>query len=142
MEKRPTQDKKPRTVRKVIPRKPATAFATSARKMLFRGAIVITMLLVVVGTAWAALANYSGSITTGGIAQTVAPQANGKRSYFIFQNVSSDTLWIDFGAVAVQDQPSLKLLPGASYEPVGYIDNDYVSVIGPNTGAKFVCKTK
>lgn len=86
------------------------------------------------------LTNRSGSITAGGTSQQLAA-ANGSRKYLFIQNISTDTLWFDFGVTAVQDQPSLKLLPEASFAmEAGFISTQVVNIIGPTTGAKFVAK--
>lgn len=85
----------------------------------------------------------SGSIATGGTAQQVFTQNTG-RQYFILQNISSGDLWVNFGTTAVQDQPSIKLVAGASLEfsaaGTGVVPTALVSVIGATTGQKFVAK--
>lgn len=81
----------------------------------------------------------SGSITLGATAQTVAA-ANARRSYFFFLNISDTDMWLNFGATAVADQPSIKILAGGFYEPL-VVPLNLVSVICATTGKKFVCKT-
>ena len=84
--------------------------------------------------------DHSGSLTTGGTAQ-IAMNNNSKRSKWVFQNVSSDTLWLNFGTTAVQDQPSIKILSNGDYaEESGSITPQYISIIGPTTGDKFTLK--
>jgi hypothetical protein len=87
------------------------------------------------------LQDASGTITAGGTSQQLVPSNNSPR-YFLFQNISSDTLWISNGIAAVQDKPSIRIISGASYEPLGYVPADAWYVIGPTAGAKFVCKFK
>ena len=87
------------------------------------------------------LTDRSGSVTAGGTAQEVAA-ANSSRKYFFIQNVSDIDLWIDFGATAVADQPSIRLSPGASFEMTssGGVSTQSVSLIGATTGKKFTAK--
>jgi hypothetical protein len=87
-----------------------------------------------------AITNKSGTITLGGTSQLLAA-GNTTRSYFFVQNISSDVLWIDFDVAAVQDQPSIKLLPAATFVmESGFVSTDSITIIGPTTGAKFVAK--
>ena len=82
----------------------------------------------------------SGSLTTGGTAQTIAALRAG-RSYFLFQNISPDDLWINCGVTAVQDQPSFKIIAGGSFVMEGNsVCTDLISVIGATTGQKFSAK--
>jgi hypothetical protein len=85
--------------------------------------------------------DHSGSITAGGTAQPLM-NANASRKYLFIQNISSNLLWIDFGTAAVQDQPSIKLMPDSdAYKlDAGTIDTESVSIIGATTGQKFVAK--
>ena len=83
--------------------------------------------------------NRSGTITSGGASQQLMP-ANTRRAYWFFQNISADTLWLDFAVAAVQDQPSVKVLAGESVSSDEVVTVDQINVIGPNTGAKFVAK--
>jgi hypothetical protein len=88
----------------------------------------------------------SGTITAGGTAQQImaAPAEADDREYLVIQNVSSGDLWVNFGVVAVQSQPSIKLIPGASlelsYAGNGYCPSQFVSIIGATTGQAFVAK--
>jgi len=82
----------------------------------------------------------SGSITSGGAAQTAAA-ANPSRSYLLIQNVSDTDMWVDFGATAVADQPSIKIVAGGSYEnPPHWCPTGLISVIGATTGKTFTIK--
>ena len=87
-----------------------------------------------------ALTNRSGSITTGGTSQQLAP-ANANRNYLFIQNVSSSDLWFNFGTAAVTDQPSIRLLPAQSFTMEGsFVSTDAVNIISATTGDKFVAK--
>lgn len=84
----------------------------------------------------------SGTITTGGTAQQAAA-ARSNRQYVLIQNVSDTTMWVNFGVVAVANQPSIQLVAGASLElggHTGVVPDEYISVIGATTGKAFVIK--
>lgn len=84
--------------------------------------------------------NRSGTITTGGTAQTLAA-ANANRGYFFIQNHSTGDLWIDFGATAVQSQPSIRIPSEGSFVLEGLgCSTEAVSVIGAATGQAFTAK--
>jgi hypothetical protein len=88
------------------------------------------------------LVNRSGAVTTGGTAQTAAAQFLSRR-YFLFQNISDETMWVNFGVTAVADQPSISVVAGGALEfgaHTGVCPNGFVSVISATTGKKFVCK--
>lgn len=82
----------------------------------------------------------SGTITTGGTSQTVFA-ANSGRRYFEFQNISDTDMYINFGAAAVADSNSFKLVPGAVYvNASNYCPKGSINVICATTGKKFVTK--
>lgn len=84
----------------------------------------------------------SGTITLGGTAQTLAA-ANASRVYLFIQNVSNDgDMWINFGTTAVQNQPSIRLVPTASFELgiTDFVSTELISIIGPTTAAAFTAK--
>jgi hypothetical protein len=90
----------------------------------------------------------SGSITTGGQAQT-ALAANPNRTYLLIQNLSDIAMWLNFGTAAVADQPSICLKAcavagdgsgGAIVFEGSFVPTDSVSLYGATTGKKFVCK--
>ena len=84
----------------------------------------------------------SGTITSGGTAQTAAPAMSGRR-YLLVQNVSDTTMWVDFGTAAVANQPSIQLVAGASLElggHTGVCPDEYISVIGATTAKAYVIK--
>ena len=94
------------------------------------------------------LTDRSGSITLGGSAQQIAA-ANAARRYLLIQNISTTALWVNIGATAVQDQPSITLQAcAAAGDGSGgvltfegsFVPTALVSIIGPTTGAKFVAK--
>jgi hypothetical protein len=89
--------------------------------------------------AHGALTDRSGTVATGGVAQQVCA-ANANRRYFFFQNNSAGDLWINFGATAVANQPSIKLATGQSFEPAGWVSTQLVSVYGATTSQAFTCK--
>lgn len=82
----------------------------------------------------------SGSITEGGTSQ-VALVASDSRLYLLIQNISNETLWVNFDADATEDQPSVQIVAGAvlTFEG-GYVPSSAVSVIAATTGKKFVIK--
>jgi hypothetical protein len=86
--------------------------------------------------------NRSGTITTGGTAQSlIAANATGIR--FSLKNLhATSSLWFDeTGTAAVASQPSYELKPGAAYEsPLGQIVTGGVSIIGPTTGQSFYAR--
>lgn len=87
-----------------------------------------------------ALTDRSGTITVGGASQQLAA-ANATRKYFMFENVSSETLWINFGVVATQSQPSIKVLPnGYFFMEDFFVSNQTINVIGATTGSAFTAK--
>lgn len=87
-----------------------------------------------------ALADFSAAITAGATAET-AIAANPARRYFLFQNISDTNMWVNFGATAVADKPSIKIVPDAAliFES-GFVPVGLVSVICATTGKKYVCK--
>jgi len=83
----------------------------------------------------------SGTITTGGEAQTLLVEGTGatnnRRGFFV-QNTSSGDLFIRFGADASAAGSSIKLLAGAYYEtPASYQGDARVSIFGATTGQSF-----
>jgi hypothetical protein len=90
------------------------------------------MTIVVHGSNWV---NKSGTITTGGTAQVLAP-ANIERRGLWVQNVSDTDMWINEQGNAAATQPSMKLVPGALYEfPVSV--GSAISIFCATTGKAF-----
>lgn len=94
------------------------------------------------------MTDYSGTITSGGTAQTAVP-ANPRRIFLRVENPPSatETLYVCYdGAATTNATPnSTELLPGASDEfhnvgGNGYCPGGAVSVIAATTGHKFVIK--
>lgn len=86
------------------------------------------------------LTDKSGTITSGGVAQTLAA-ANTARKYIIIQNNSVESLWINFTTTAVQTQPSIQLLPNGSYVmEASFVSTELISIIGATTGSAFSAK--
>lgn len=79
----------------------------------------------------------SGTITTGGTAQTLM-SANAARRGWTLQNLSTGDIWVSDVGAAAASQPSLKVPAGALYEtPAGYGSVGAVSVFGATTGQAF-----
>lgn len=89
------------------------------------------------------LVDRSGTIATGATAQQLAA-ANPARIYLLVENISAGDLWVNFGVTAVQAQPSVRLIPGASaeYSPAGtgWVPATTISIIGATTAQAFVAK--
>lgn len=87
-----------------------------------------------------AFTDRSGTITLGGTAQTIAV-AQATRKTFIFENLSSESLWVNFGIAAVQNQPSFEVLPKGTLRLTSeFISTELISVIGATTGSAFTAK--
>lgn len=87
-----------------------------------------------------AFTDRSGTITTGASAQEAAPENLNRRLLFV-QNVSDTNLWVNVGAAAVANQPSILLVPNAMLQwGPDVVPTGAVSVIGATTGKAFVCK--
>lgn len=85
------------------------------------------------------LTDRSGTIAAGGVSQVVA-NANNDRAFLFFQNVSDTTMWINFGATANTDQPSIKVLPDATFVTDRFVPTSSVNVICATTGKAYTCK--
>jgi len=87
------------------------------------------------------LTDGSGTITTGGTAQTIFA-LNASRKYLYVQNQSTGNLWINFGTNAVQGQPSILITPnGASFVmEASFLSGQSVTIIGATTGQAFTAK--
>lgn len=90
-----------------------------------------------------------GSLTDGSGTLTGSSQqvfaATAARLYLLIQNIdATNALWVQFGAAAVADQPSIKVAPGASLQfsgpSTGVVPTTAVNVIG-TAASKFVAKT-
>lgn len=80
------------------------------------------------------LTDRSGTLTTGGTAQTLA-SANSSRKYLLVQNQSNGAFYIRFTGTATQDQTSLRLDAGADFESgPSFVPTQAISIIGATTG--------
>ena len=79
-----------------------------------------------------------GGALAGASASEVIFAALATRSYLFVQNVSPRDLWIRFGAVATESQPSIKLLPDAAFVMESRIVfTSSVNIIGDTLGQEF-----
>lgn len=86
------------------------------------------------GGTTSVLASFSGSLTTGGVAQT-ASAANANRIGYLIRNNSSGSLYVSTLAAAVIGQASLEIKPGELYEtPSTMKPTGAISIIGATTG--------
>jgi hypothetical protein len=82
----------------------------------------------------------SGTVTSGGAAQTLAA-ANASRRGFWIQNQSTGDLWISSVGTAAATQPSLKIAPGYLYEcPAHGVPVTAISIYGATTGQAFAAR--
>lgn len=88
------------------------------------------------------LTDRSGTITSGGASQILMAANSARRYFFIYNIHASEDLWFNFTTdPAVQDQPSIRLGPGQSYEnPPHFCSTEKITIIGTTTGHKFVAK--
>lgn len=81
----------------------------------------------------------SGTITSGGVAQTIAA-ANASRHGFLIQNNSTGDLWLNT-ITAVASQPSIWLPAGSYFEfPPNGVPLTLISLYGATTGQAFTAK--
>jgi hypothetical protein len=82
----------------------------------------------------------SGTITSGGAAQTIM-SANANRKYLLIQNSSDTIMWCNFTTTAVASQPSFSLIAGASFVmESNAVSTEAISCIGSITGKIFTAK--
>lgn len=82
----------------------------------------------------------SGSITTGGTAQTLMA-SNSSRKGWEIQNTSTGDLWFnEIGSTAVQASPSFKLEAGGSAIYESAVTTTAISIIGATTGQTFTAR--
>ena len=79
----------------------------------------------------------SGTITTGGTAQSLA-SANASRKGFSIQNISTGDLWVRAGGVAAVGV-GVKVPAGALYE-FSYPPSQAISIFGAVTGQAFTAQ--
>lgn len=83
----------------------------------------------------------SGTITAGGTSQTVFA-ANPGRRYLEIQNVSDETMYINFGAAASGSSASFMIAAngGAYINASNYCPKGTVTIISATTGKRFIAK--
>lgn len=82
----------------------------------------------------------SGTIATGGTAQT-AIALNANRRAFWIQNLSAGDLWISDVGTATAASPSLKIVAGGLYESMpGNCPTSAISIIGATTSQAFAAR--
>ncbi len=82
----------------------------------------------------------SGTITSGGAAQTIAAANTARRGFWI-QNQSTGDLWLSTIGTAAATQPSLRLPAGSYYEfPVNGVSTGAISLFGATTGQAFAAR--
>ena len=82
----------------------------------------------------------SGTIATGGTAQT-AIALNANRRAFWIQNLSAGDLWISDVGPATAASPSLKIVAGGLYESMpGNCPTSAISIIGATTSQAFAAR--
>lgn len=84
-------------------------------------------------------ANRSGTITTGGTAQALAPAWRG-RNGCLLQNLSTADLWVSEVGTAAATQPSIKVAAGAQYLCMVPASGQALSVFGATTGQAFAAR--
>lgn len=82
----------------------------------------------------------SGTITSGGVAQTLM-SANAARKYLMIENTDNTNLWFNFTTTAVQGQPSCLLLPNSAFVMEdAFVSTEAISIIGATTAKSFSAK--
>ncbi len=96
---------------------------------------------VLVTPSFGALTNRSGTITTGGVSQTLAA-VNAVRRYLFIQNVDpNEDLWFNFTSAATVAQPSIRLTPQSAFTmESGFISTEAVTVIAATAAHPFTAK--
>jgi hypothetical protein len=79
---------------------------------------------------------------TAGATQQAVFAANLSRRFFYFQNISDTVMWVNFGANATADTPSISVAVsgGVLQFNSGFCPTGAVNVICATTGKKFVAK--
>lgn len=81
--------------------------------------------------------NKSGTITAGGVSQTLAASYASRAGFFI-QNLSTGDLWLSFLGTASASQGSIWLPAGACFELWSKrVPTDAISIYGATTGQAF-----
>lgn len=89
------------------------------------------------------LTNRSGTVATGGTAQTLAA-VNATRKYLFVENpcAQTESLWINFTTAAVASQPSIEIAPCGSFlmASPNFVSTELVSVIAATSAHPFIAK--
>ncbi len=86
------------------------------------------------------LVDRSGTVTAGGVAQTLMV-ANPTRIYWFLQNNGTHDLWYNFTTDAAASEPSIRLPVGASYEsPPHFVSPEKISIFGATTAQSYSAK--
>lgn len=92
------------------------------------------------GTSQVTYTDKSGTVTSGGSAQTLMA-ANTSRRGFLVQNQSTGDLWISSLGAAAATQPSIWLPAGAYYEPPPTgVPTAAISIFGATTAQAFAAR--
>lgn len=94
------------------------------------------------GTVAGSYTNRSGTITTGGVSQTLMA-ANASRKAWTVQNRSTGNLYINFTAAASASATggSIELQPGDAYSEAGdFVSTEAITILGATTGQAFTAK--
>lgn len=97
-------------------------------------------MIVAAGVRSGTLTDQSGTLAAGAAAD-VMMAINVDRTYLFIQNVDpAEEMWVNFTATAVVGQPSIRLGPGDSFEPSGFVSTEEISVIAASTGHPWTAK--
>lgn len=102
------------------------------------GSVVSSSNPVPITYSTATITSRSGTIATGGVAQSFMTENTARKGWFI-QNNSTGDLWVNrFGGTASASQPSIKIPAGRLYEtPTGGSGGNALSIFGATTGQAF-----
>lgn len=88
---------------------------------------------------YGSITNLSGSIAVGGLQQSISGP-NASRKYFYFQNISAQTLYLDFG-ISATPTTGINVPPGASFIlEDSFISIQSISVLGAIAGLLYIAK--
>lgn len=105
-------------------------------------ALLAAVAVALPAAAWAQATDYanrSGTITTGGTAQQLAPAWSGRHGCLL-QNLSSGDLWVSELGAAAATQPSIRVPAGAQYLCMVPASGQALSVFGATTGQAFAAR--
>jgi len=84
-------------------------------------------------------ASISGTVASGGVAQTIAAAAPNRRGCII-QNQSTADLWVSSIGTAAATQPSFRVPAGAQYICSTPASGGAISIFGATTGQAFAAR--